>query len=263
VKKAELPQDIPGVEEITRNAFLYMEPKEEKNKDQFAQCSRCMMWTGPDRKTCTIHGKNVQVTGDMSCAIYVQGDPMPEQAGHEVESVNPEESGLVRTAVRCENCVYFKPKTNNECNFFHQLNKKLPKVFDLKEKVSPKGCCNAFIPIPDQEDIRKAADKGTVHQYNDGHKYKKTSDKHWSPVMGKHGFGLKDQNSKSHKTLDDHYDKVTKVKGHMDRAKGREFLKEEVMGVVKDVLSKFYFYNGEMPKKMKEYLENYGESEKK
>src|SRR5689334_9403073 len=89
------------MKKITRDAFLYLEPKEPK--DQFAQCGTCRMFTG---KSCSILGKT-KVTKDMSCGLYVHGPISPSLAGKEVASYTAKEAGLVNRAVRCENCRSF------------------------------------------------------------------------------------------------------------------------------------------------------------
>jgi len=139
VEKAE--EELP--EKIKTDAFVYLEPKEKEHQNSFAQCKSCPMWTGALHNTCTIHDTNVKVTGDMTCTLYVHGEPMPEQAGHEMGSVTPEESGLTKAQVRCENCKYFDDKS--VCLLFRKLNKTMPQVFDLKETVQAKGCCNGWM----------------------------------------------------------------------------------------------------------------------
>lgn len=130
-------------EKVSRDAFLYLPPKPPL--DQFAQCSTCFMWTGSQRQRCTIHGPAVPVTGDMSCGFYIHGEPMLEMARKEVTRVRPEESGLVKRAVRCEDCRFFHA-TVSRCHLFDRLNRVLPDVFDLDPAVHPQGCCNAQTP---------------------------------------------------------------------------------------------------------------------
>ena len=120
-----------------------MEPKESKNRSEFAQCGTCMMWTGPKGNTCTIHGFKTKVTADMSCGLYVEGDPMPDHAGEEMDLVTPEISGLVRQDVRCENCEHGDGE-KKICNLYKELNEL--EEFELDEKIDPKGCCNAQTP---------------------------------------------------------------------------------------------------------------------
>lgn len=135
---------VKAIKKITRDAFLYMEPKQKKNAKEFAQCSTCVMWTGPKARTCTIHGKNVMVRAGDSCSLYVEGDPMPEEAGNEMALVKPSESALLRnTKVRCENCKYGDGK-RKVCTLFEKMNKS-HNFFDLREKIDPKGCCNAWV----------------------------------------------------------------------------------------------------------------------
>lgn len=136
LKKAE----IKAVQKADRSAFVYMNPR-EKHYDNFAQCGSCMMFTG---KTCTIHGPDISVGKSDSCALYVPGDPMPGEKGHEMKSVTPEESGLYSGQVRCENCKFYK-KGGQECGLYQALNEKVSGKFSLEERVHPKACCNAFV----------------------------------------------------------------------------------------------------------------------
>jgi hypothetical protein len=133
-------------QKVNRSAFIYMEPR-GKNINKFAQCATCNMWTGAKHNTCTVMGPHVEVKGSMSCALYANGEPMPEAAGHEMISTTPEEAGLIDTKVRCENCKYVDAK-NFKCQLFAQLNRRVPQIFNLNESVHPKACCNAFMPHP-------------------------------------------------------------------------------------------------------------------
>jgi len=134
---------------LTESSFLYMDPKEPKNS--FAQCGTCSMFTG---STCTIHGKGLVKPG-WSCGLYVHGKPMKEMKGKEHKSVTPKESGLIKEPVRCENCDYFNSKTK-ECALFVELND-LP-MFKLREKVHPKGCCNAFVTRQKNKKVKSIND---------------------------------------------------------------------------------------------------------
>ena len=125
---------------IKRDAFLYMDPKGDKSK--FAQCGTCMMFTG---STCTIIGPDVKITAEMSCNLYVHGKPMPEEKGHEMKLVTPEEAGLVDRKVRCENCEY-GDASRLKCVLFEKLNKELSESFDLDPNIKAQGCCNAQVP---------------------------------------------------------------------------------------------------------------------
>ena len=134
-------------EAIMRNAFLYLEPQEEKNADQFAQCATCMMFTGDSNETCTIHGPDERIVAGGSCGFYVEGDPMPDEAGHEMTSVTKEGSGYVERPVRCENCATFEID-GTACTLFDNLNEMKHELFrfELDNTVNPKGCCNAQTP---------------------------------------------------------------------------------------------------------------------
>jgi hypothetical protein len=123
-------------EKITRQVFLYYEPK--GNKSKFAQCETCRMFTGDK---CSILG-NTKITKDMSCNLYVHGQPSLTLKGKEIESVTPTEVGLVNRQVRCENCRSFN-KEKSSCMLFENLNKTNSDIFNLEEKVNVHGCCNA------------------------------------------------------------------------------------------------------------------------
>ncbi len=123
---------------VDRSAFLYLDPKGAEGK--FAQCGVCMMWTGPDRRRCTIHGASLVVERGDTCGFYIHGEPMPDAPVH--TSVIPRESGFERRQVRCENCRFFDASVS-KCGLFRSLNEKLPGLFDLDEDVDQYGCCNA------------------------------------------------------------------------------------------------------------------------
>lgn len=131
---------IESEKKIDRSAFVYLNPKEPGNK--FAQCGTCFMFTGTG---CIIHDRRIRITKDMTCALYVHGDPLLNWRGKEKPYVTPEESGLANFQVRCENCKY----GGEHCGLFKMLNKSLPDAFDLDTKIDPKGCCNAFMQKSD------------------------------------------------------------------------------------------------------------------
>jgi Pyruvate/2-oxoacid:ferredoxin oxidoreductase delta subunit len=135
-------------EKITRDAFLYLDPKEPKN--QFAQCGQCMMYTGKSKEnvaTCTIIGPDEPIRGDIdSCGLFVHGAPVPDERGYEMESVSKKEAGYVERLVRCENCISYEPE-KSICLLFKSLNKSMPEQFDLNINVDQQGCCNAQRPL--------------------------------------------------------------------------------------------------------------------
>ncbi len=134
-------------EKVTRDAFLYLEPDSEAYlPERYAECETCIMWTGADRLRCSIHGKMLEVKGEYSCGLYVNGKPHVEMAGKEDELVTPEESGFTKKPVRCENCVSFD-RQRSRCNLYTMLNKSMPSQFNLKENVKTNGCCNAQRPV--------------------------------------------------------------------------------------------------------------------
>lgn len=125
---------------ITRDAFLYMDPKGDK--ETFAQCFSCKLWMGKDKNKCSIMG-DTNVTGVMSCNLYVNGTPNPNQK--QTSSVTPKEAGLVNRKVRCENCRSFDPDTS-KCMLYQTLSKTNNDIFDLDENVNEYGCCNFNMP---------------------------------------------------------------------------------------------------------------------
>lgn len=141
---------------IGRSAFLYLEPDEKShgNHKEFAQCATCPLWTGKDHLTCVIHGKKLEVLGTDTCALYVNGKPMPEMAGKEKPYVTTEESGFEKRQVRCENCLYFQP-VGGLCKLFFMLDSEFPDDFELGSKVAALGCCNANIPKEFKKGERK------------------------------------------------------------------------------------------------------------
>lgn len=126
------------MERITRDAFLYMDPKQPK--DAFAQCATCGLYVGGTER-CSILGPAVVVKAGDSCGLYAHGSPNPDLPIHGL--VSPEEAGLVHRQVRCENCTYLTPAG---CDLYWQINKKFPDLFDLNNDVDPQGCCNAQTP---------------------------------------------------------------------------------------------------------------------
>jgi len=125
-------------ESITRDAFLYFDPKSPK--DKFAQCATCMMFT---ENKCTIHGPNIFISPQSSCGLYVHGKP--DSTMPVMKVVTPMESGLVTRQVRCENCLYFN-KENSTCHLYDILNTTLDNMFTCNIHVHPQGCCNAQTP---------------------------------------------------------------------------------------------------------------------
>lgn len=122
---------------FNRDIFLYLESK--NNKEQFAQCGTCFMFM-PSKKRCSIFNKNFEVVANASCSLYVIGKPNDNQ---EIKNaVTPKSAGYVKGQVRCENCTWFD--SGNICGFFKYLNDSMNDTFDINEKVSPQGCCNAW-----------------------------------------------------------------------------------------------------------------------
>lgn len=125
---------------ITRDAFLYMDPKAPMGA--FGQCSTCKMWTG---HTCEILGPNFPVAGSDSCGLYVHKLSVKGEDSRTEMNISPQEAGFVRRQVRCENCAAFRLLASR-CHLFERLNQALPDLFRLDPMVDPQGCCNAQQP---------------------------------------------------------------------------------------------------------------------
>jgi hypothetical protein len=130
------------MEKVTRATFLFMKAKAPKKK--FAQCETCIH-LNPEADECELHRPQDDIDEDDSCGLYAHGTPA---GGKPMSIVTPKESGLVSRQVRCENCAFFDPNSEDEphCDFYTQLNLILPKVFDLDRYVGPQDCCNAQTP---------------------------------------------------------------------------------------------------------------------
>lgn len=123
-------------EKLTRQAFVYFEPKQPI--EQFAQCGTCRLFL-PTKQRCSIFPNNQKVIAQGSCSLYIQGQPNDQQPI--VPVITAEQAGYVEQQVRCENCGAFQ---DNKCWLFEQLNKKMPDTFDLDVNVSANGCCNGW-----------------------------------------------------------------------------------------------------------------------
>lgn len=132
----------PQIEKVTRATFLYMDP--QAPKATFAQCGTCVHFI-EDKDRCELHGPNDDIDDDDSCGLYVHGKP---SGGKPEGLVTPEQSGLVSRQVRCENCMFFDAETEprEHCDFYTQLNRIFPSLFNLDRYVDSHGCCNAQTP---------------------------------------------------------------------------------------------------------------------
>jgi len=119
---------------VDRSAFLYLEP--EDGDPDFAQCGDCALYLAGE---CAIMG--IAVEKGWSCGFFIPDEP-GRIAKTARANVTPEEAGLYKGRVRCENCRY----GGATCALYDKLNAELPGDFALDAKISPKGCCNAFTP---------------------------------------------------------------------------------------------------------------------
>lgn len=128
---------LKSSEKITRDAFLYLEPKGIEDKEQFAQCGTCLHRFGTDR--CALMGDTKIQFKDGTCAMYAEGMPkffVP------FADYSKEEIGYTERQVRCENCKY----GGSNCQLYTALNKAFPQAFDLDTKIDEYGCCNGNSP---------------------------------------------------------------------------------------------------------------------
>lgn len=132
---------------IDRSAFLYLEPSADSygNPEDYAQCKTCYSFMGDERKRCYIIGKDFEVLGAHTCAVYINGEPETFRAGTEKELITLRDAGFERRAVRCQNCYWFTDLSL--CGLFAKLNMKDPSHFNLDPVVSKHGCCNAQTPV--------------------------------------------------------------------------------------------------------------------
>jgi len=121
---------------INRSAFLYLPPTGDKAS--FAQCGSCGMFI-PDKNRCWLFGPKDRVVANASCGMYIQGEPSSDQEPQ--SKVAPQDAGYNLGQVRCENCRWLSGK---KCALFEMLNRQMPEIFDLDEKVDEYGCCNAW-----------------------------------------------------------------------------------------------------------------------
>ena len=122
------------MDKIRRDAFGYMEPKGD-NPD-FAQCGGQCRDYDEHAERCAILGPSFPVPALASCIEYVEG----KAQGFTIRNLcTPKEVGFVRRKVRCENCKF----GGDHCALYRRLNETLPDMFDLDEKITPRGCCNA------------------------------------------------------------------------------------------------------------------------
>ncbi len=147
------PQVLNDMSKYGRGPFIYLEPRPIDGDADYAQCGSCRMFV-PEMQRCIIHGAKVDVDEDDSCGFWVPW-PKGERVQHVIDdhaaelkkgvgpSVTPEESGLVDDRVQCHRCVQFDSK-QSKCALYDELNKMLPKLFDIPTKVHPHACCNAW-----------------------------------------------------------------------------------------------------------------------
>lgn len=140
------PPDAPKIEQITRSAFIFMKAR-GKNKKQFAQCITCIHFL-IDQDRCYLQRETDEVDGDDSCGSYYPGNPTRGVDVKPLGKSTPEELGFVSRQVRCEDCIFFDPTSEAEkhCDFYTQLNRLLPAIFNLDRYVEDLDCCNAQTP---------------------------------------------------------------------------------------------------------------------
>lgn len=129
--------ELKSSEKITRDAFLYLEPKGIEDREQFAQCGTCAFRFDKDR--CALMGQSKIDFQDGTCSMYSEGKPMFLAP---FMNYTHDQIGYTQRQVRCENCKY----GGEECQLYTQLNKVFPQAFDLDTKIDSYGCCNLNSP---------------------------------------------------------------------------------------------------------------------
>lgn len=126
-----------------RDALGYMEP--DPDIPDFAQCGSCASFLS-DRCRCFWFSDDFKVLPKASCIVYVQGPPIEGASVKPINVIKPEEVGFIEGKTRCQNCVSFD---KGICLLFRVLNLARTAggslLFDLEERVKPRGCCNAFL----------------------------------------------------------------------------------------------------------------------
>ncbi len=158
-------QQNPSKNRITRDAFVFLTPKSDKQKEDFAQCGPCRMFVPEeslsgkmDGDRCIVHGSKQKIGEYYSCGLFVSwptsdGSPVAHVVkDHAKEllkiipgSVTPKDSGLVDRRVQCHRCE-FSEDGNTKCGLYSRLNQAMPEIFNLDEKITPNSCCNAQEP---------------------------------------------------------------------------------------------------------------------
>ena len=111
---------------LSRSEVLYME-----GVGQPLACENCVHWA-PKLERCELIGRDVRVTKDMICGLYVNGAPRISAPDHLHRWVKPQDVGLGKGRTNCGNCEYGH---HDNCG-----NPRLePWKIDHKG-----GCCNAW-----------------------------------------------------------------------------------------------------------------------
>jgi broad specificity phosphatase PhoE len=131
-----------------------VEPVEWTMLNNFAKCMSCKMFI-PSKKLCSLHGKDQEVTKDLTCGLYCYGQSEIGELEHVSKVVTAKESGLRKAGSLCENCRYYCEE-DSECDLFEMLNKMSPDVFALDDMVNKHGCCNAQMPNKKEEQEEKS-----------------------------------------------------------------------------------------------------------
>lgn len=171
---------IAAVPLLGREVFLYMEPRDGLDgASEFGTCAACENFIPENAMRgavrgdrCKLFGSDYPVDDPDTCGLWA---PWPggkacdgcvtHGAGEMIMgmrgSVSPYDVGyksgmsLVDTmssSTRCSSCRQFD-FADSECEFFEELNEKLPAVFACEVKVKSGGACNAWARFPDPEPI--------------------------------------------------------------------------------------------------------------
>lgn len=126
-----------------RSSLGYMEPSPDI--PDFAQCGSCASFLS-DRVRCYWFSDKFKVLPEASCILYIQGPPIEGASVKPINLIDPKVVGFINGKTRCQNCISFD---KGICLLFRVLNLVRTEggslIFDLEEKVKPRGCCNAFL----------------------------------------------------------------------------------------------------------------------
>lgn len=136
----DLMEEGGGEGKISKSVVLYIH---REGTDY--QCKDCSMWVG-SVNGCTIHKPGVEIKGEGSCGLWVDGDPMPDAEPHGY--LTHETSGYDESpeGFSCKRCRHFIAE-GNDC---HKTDKDSPG--DDPGEIHPDACCNHWEGMDGEEE---------------------------------------------------------------------------------------------------------------